>query len=742
MQGNLVEGLTMKTRKCPVCGTEFDISKNKEKKTCSRSCAGKLSAMNFPERKCELCGKMFKPTSSMSRYCDGPHYKPCEVCGKDIEIPKGLVTNPPRCCSTECSNKLRENTCLERYGVSIASQNPETREKLRERALDSLESKKQTCLERYGVDNVAKLPEVQEKIAESTYSKQCLRAKKRKSPQHFSAKVCIICGKTFTPTSSAQKVCTDRHFKSCEICGQEFEISVSSRNTKTCSIECTEKLRESTMLERHGSRFSTQSPEILETIYANNITKYGVKIPSQSDKVKEKAQSTFLERYGVTSPFKMDDFQEKSKQTCLERYGVEFTSQAAQKIEKTKLTCMERYGSTYPLGNTEIRKRASRNNTNPSSLEIRLYNFLDEYGIEYQTEYVLSSDNYTHAFDVYLPKYKILIDCDGIWYHGYLSDPDGGWVLPDNDTKRLDVVPKDHIFKVIVEDDFERGLRDLQNTIKCIDEDVFDYEGDMFKWCRSINFPYPDYTEERIRKDYQSLCNLSFEDIKLRNWSGLSTIRQFHRSLWKDKVKGHKSVYEAWHEDELLKKVIANRLIYVDNVDPSKVLNGFNISKIAPRVSIFNPVLANYLIRKYLNKYPVIFDPFSGYSGRLLGAASAGKCYIGQDLNEEHVRESNQIIQFHNLTNCIVTQKDVLESHSSHSCLFTCPPYGDLEIYLEGQVIKSCDDWIDICLKNFKCDKYLFVVNKTEKYKDDVVEEIGYTSYFRKSKELVILIYQ
>lgn len=730
----------MKTRICPICGKEFDISKNKDKKTCSRSCAGKLSAMNFPERKCELCGKMFKPTSSMSRYCEGPHYKPCEVCGKPVEIPKGLVTNPPRCCSTDCSNKLRENTCLDRYGVSVASQSQETREKLREKAIDSLESKKQTCLERYGVDNVAKLSEVKEKIAESTYSKRYLRLKKRKYPQHFSDKVCIICGKTFKPTSSAQKVCSDKHFKTCEICGQEFEISAASRHTKTCSIKCTEKLRESTMLKRYGSRFATQSVEILETIYSNNLIKYGVKIPSQSAEVKEKAQSTFLEKYGVTSPFKMEDFQEKSKKTCMERYGVEFTSQAAQKLEKTKLTCMERYGSSYPLGNPEIRKRASRNNENHSSLEIRLYNFLDEYGIEYLTEYVLSSENYTHSFDVYLPKYKILIDCDGVWYHGYLSDPDGGWVLPDNDTKRLDVIPEGFIFKVIVEADFERGLRDLQNTIRSIDEDMFDYEGDIFTWCREVGFPYPDYTDERLRKDYRSLYSLELENIKLRNWSGLSTIRQFHKSIWKDKVKGHKSVYEAWNDDKLLKKVIANRLIYVDNVDPSKVLNGFNISKISPRVSIFNPVLAKYLIKKYLDAYPVIFDPFSGYSGRLLGAAASGKCYIGQDLNPDHVNESNQIIQFHNLQNCNITYKDSLDSQGSYSCLFTCPPYGDLEIYLDNQVIKSCDNWIDICLQNFKCDKYLFVVNETEKYKDKVVEEISYTSYFRKSKECVILI--
>ena len=36
----------------------------------------------------------------------------------------------------------------------------------------------------------------------------------------------------------------------------------------------------------------------------------------------------------------------------------------------------------------------------------------------------------------------------------------------------------------------------------------------------------------------------------------------------------------------------------------------------------------------------------------------------------------------------------------------------------------NCDEWIDICLKNFKCKKYLFVVDNTEKYKNNIIEEI------------------
>ena len=60
---------------------------------------------------------------------------------------------------------------------------------------------------------------------------------------------------------------------------------------------------------------------------------------------------------------------------------------------------------------------------------------------------------------------------------------------------------------------------------------------------------------------------------------------------------------EAWEDDTLLKKVISNRLIYKNNVDPSKVLTGFNISKICPRVSIFNPVLAKYIVSNYLSEF-------------------------------------------------------------------------------------------------------------------------------------------
>lgn len=35
---------------------------------------------------------------------------------------------------------------------------------------------------------------------------------------------------------------------------------------------------------------------------------------------------------------------------------------------------------------------------------------------------------HNHEFNFYISKYRILIDADGIYFHSYLSDPDGNFV--------------------------------------------------------------------------------------------------------------------------------------------------------------------------------------------------------------------------------------------------------------------------------------------------------------------------
>ena len=62
------------------------------------------------------------------------------------------------------------------------------------------------------------------------------------------------------------------------------------------------------------------------------------------------------------------------------------------------------------------------------------------------------------------------------------------------------------------------------------------------------------------------------------------------------------------------------------------------------------------------------------------------------------------------------------------------------EIWGDIPDILTADEWIDVYLKNYKCKKYLFVVDKTEKYKDNIVEKISNKSHFSNNCEYVVLI--
>ena len=50
------------------------------------------------------------------------------------------------------------------------------------------------------------------------------------------------------------------------------------------------------------------------------------------------------------------------------------------------------------------------------------------------------------------------------------------------------------------------------------------------------------------------------------------------------------------------------------------------------------------------------------------------------------------------------------------------------------------DEWIDICLKKYICDEYIFVVYETTKYNKYIVDVIENKSHFGKNIEYVIKI--
>lgn len=467
---------------------------------------------------------------------------------------------------------------------------------------------------------------------------------------------------------------------------------------------CVEKSRE-TKLKNHG-----------DSNY-NNREKACLTIAQDKDFYKKrsrKTKATIESRYGSRS-----ELQKVNRMRCAEKMG---------------FSTIEEYNSYWR--NLIAKCPCGKEN----SLEHRIREFLQNNNFSFKEQYNLSNGKISHTFDFAIFKgdsLNILLDVDGLYFHGYLSDVNGKSVNNYSDDYRQMLVPSDVKFMVIIEGNEEAGYAEI---LKTYDMDYVEYISDIFQWCREEGFPYASYDNKILTKSYESLCNSDVSKFSMKARYGEKLISHFYKSIYFAHKYGKKSPFEAWEDDETLIKCIKNRIIYKGHsLDRSRVLAGFSTSGVAPKVSVFNPYLAKYLVSKYLSDYAVIFDPFAGYGGRLLGTTSLGKEYIGQDINVLSVGESNEMIDFLKL-NASVKRADSLSSHGSHPCLFTCPPYSDKEIWGSEEISHTCDEWIDICLNNFSCECYLFVVDETEKYKDYIVETIVNKSHFSDSVEYVIKI--
>jgi hypothetical protein len=123
----------------------------------------------------------------------------------------------------------------------------------------------------------------------------------------------------------------------------------------------------------------------------------------------------------------------------------------------------------------------------------------------------------------------------------------------------------------------------------------------------------------------------------------------------------------------------------------------------------------------------------------MLGTCCLNKQYIGQDINSITINESKQLNNFLNLS-AQLNKKDSIYDSGTYECLFTCPPYGNKEIWHQDIEIFSAEEWIDICLNNYKCKIYLFVVDDPGKYKQYIIETITNASHFGTNQEYIILI--
>lgn len=120
--------------------------------------------------------------------------------------------------------------------------------------------------------------------------------------------------------------------------------------------------------------------------------------------------------------------------------------------------------------------------------------------------------------------------------------------------------------------------------------------------------------------------------------------------------------------------------------------------------SIFDPVLAELAYKWFSPPNGQIVDPFAGGSVRGIVASCLGFRYWGSELRPEQV-EANRL-----QADAILGAKDcapewqcadarnALATAPSADFVFTCPPYGDLEVYSDDPADLSSMEWSDFCV--------------------------------------------
>jgi len=565
----------------------------------------------------------------------------------------------------------------------------------------------------------------------------------------------------------------------CKICGQEFTnyCSVTTHTKRKHNIDS--KTYYVTYFKTNNEGFCKNCGKPVEYRDLQHgyrefcsrkcFWQYTTKLQSTKDKRK----ATCLDKFGTESYMASADFKQKAEQTNLSTCGCKNAGGSAESVAKIKATKLANHGSenynnikqmratklvkydnewysnrkqalqtlaakynvneiTTPFCIPEISKKALGHTSNMTKPEKKLNEFLTNRKFNFQYGYVCNGKNFDFAIFNNKNKLQILIEIDGLYYHGLTEDSNGKHVRGDTDHERFSKVPEGVKFIVCDENKLE----------KCFTEILKVYDVDYSEWLNTIlqnmptEFPYPEYDDKRLMTDWN---HLQHWDWNPHSRVGISIVNNYHKHIWQSRVGNNLSPVECWQNKELLMQAIKNRVIYSSTLSSQAIAAGFNICKIAPKVSVFNPMLAKHIVKSYLSDYETVFDPFSGFSGRMLGTCACDKKYIGQDINEIHVKESNEIIDKLKL-NAVILQKDIFESTGEYDCLFTCSPYCLKEIWNEHETNKSCDEWIDECLKRFKCKRYVFVVDKTEKYKDKIVEEISNKSHFSNAKEYIIVI--
>jgi hypothetical protein len=269
-------------------------------------------------------------------------------------------------------------------------------------------------------------------------------------------------------------------------------------------------------------------------------------------------------------------------------------------------------------------------------------------------------------------------------------------------------------------------------------------------------------TDDDLNNFYNRLACRDSNDIVsgdiISNVSDNSTIlsKIFFPSFFKVCDKSNSpSIYEAFHDRGLLKKMLDNRLgisfvfhnaNFSFNLSIQMLYQGFRSTRICANISIFKNIISKYLYNTYCPDGGRVFDYSAGFGNRLLGAMSCNKniYYVGVEPNTETFNEYPDFIDYFGFGDkCKIynSSSDDFVIEDEFDFIFSSPPFFDMERYSDEDtqsIIRypEYNDWlrgywfntVENCKAMLKSHGY-FGVNTIRDFEEDmckIIEENGF----------------
>jgi len=317
------------------------------------------------------------------------------------------------------------------------------------------------------------------------------------------------------------------------------------------------------------------------------------------------------------------------------------------------------------------------------------------------------------CFDGFFSKYNVIVEAHGDQHYRYSESWHGSLanfhLSRDRDTFKKECAEKLGYKYVVVRTsdpmhDLDFWHQQLRADSKSAKTNLDAAINQTLIKLRQEGFPEITVDNIELKKAVTRLQLMTVyvdDQFLIRPYSTVGTVActSFFPQRYHARHLGAKSVWEAWHIDEDLKKAIKLQIESGHPTSAFRVLRALVFFHRTP--SVFRPAVAKYIYQRYSNQ-GVIWDPCAGYGSRLLAAMVVGaKRYIGNDIEQSTVLGNLTIAKCLDASDrCLIIHKKAEEFDPCEELdlVFTSPPYYNLESYGPSSIseilYRSSKGWV------------------------------------------------